>query len=62
MKNKYEIGQNYILNLENEALREKIKKLIADYKELKNEYDKREAERLVQHEGNNAIIQERQAN
>jgi regulator of replication initiation timing len=59
MKNKYEIGQNYILNLENEALREKIKKLIADYKELKNEYDKREAERLVQHEGNNAIIQER---
>jgi len=58
MKNKYEIGQNYILNLENEALREKIKKLIADYKELKNEYDKREAERLVQHEGNNAIIQE----
>jgi len=62
MKNKYEIGQNYILNLENEALRENIKKLIADYKELKNEYDKREAERLVQHEGNNAIIQERQAN
>jgi regulator of replication initiation timing len=58
MKNKYEIGQNYILNLENEALREKVKKLIADYKELKNEYDKREAERLVQNERDNAIIQE----
>jgi regulator of replication initiation timing len=58
MKNKYEIGQNYILNLENEALREKVKKLIADYKELKNEYDKREAERVVQNERDNAIIQE----
>jgi len=58
-KNKYEMGQNYILNLENETLREKVKKLIADYKELKNEYDKREAERLVQLEGENAIIQER---
>jgi regulator of replication initiation timing len=58
MKNKYEIGQNYILNLENEALREKVKKLIADYKELKNEYDKREAERMVQNERDNAIIQE----
>jgi regulator of replication initiation timing len=58
MKNKYEIGQNYILNLENEALREKVKKLIADYKELKNEYDKREAERVVQNERGNAIIQE----
>jgi hypothetical protein len=56
-KNKYEMGQNYILNLENETLREKVKKLIADYKELKNEYDKREAERLVQLEGENAIIQ-----
>ena len=58
MKNKYEIGQNYILNLENEALREKVKKLIADSKELKNEYDKREAERVVQNERDNAIIQE----
>jgi hypothetical protein len=39
-------------------LREKVKKLIADYKELKNEYDKREAERVVQNERGNAIIQE----
>ena len=60
MKNKYEISQNYILNLENEALREKVMKLIADYKELKNEYDKREAERLgQQNQRDNAIIQER---
>ena len=35
MKNKYEIGQNYILTLENEQLRERIKVLIEDYKELK---------------------------
>lgn len=63
MKNKYEISQNYILNLENEALREKVMKLIADYKELKNEYDKREAERLgQQNQRDNAIIQERQIN
>jgi hypothetical protein len=63
MKNKYEISQNYILNLENEALREKVMKLIADYKELKNEYDKREAERLgKQNKRDNAIIQGRQIN
>ena len=57
MKNKYEIGQNYILNLENEALREKIKKLIADYKELKQKYDEKEAERLGEHnKRDNAVI------
>ena len=59
MKNKYEIGQNYILNLENEELRERVKKLVADYKELKAKYDKIEKEReMVQNEGANAIIQE----
>jgi regulator of replication initiation timing len=58
MKNKYEIGQNYLLNLENETLREKIKKLIADYKELKKKYDEQEAERLgKQNKRNDAIIQ-----
>lgn len=63
MKNKYEIGQNYILNLENEALREKIKKLIADYKELKKKYDEYEAEKLgKQNKGNDAIIQEWEIN
>lgn len=55
------MGQNYILNLENELLREKIKKLISDYKELKNEYEKREG-LGEQNKGNNAIIQERQTN
>ena len=57
MKNKYEIGQNYILNLENEALREKIKKLIADYKELKQKYDEKEAKRLGEHnKRDNAVV------
>jgi cell shape-determining protein MreC len=60
MKNKYEIGQNYVLNLENEALREKVKKLIADYKELKKLYEEnnRIEEGMVQNDGCNAIIQE----
>ena len=63
MKNKYEIGQNYILNLENETLREKIKKLIADYKELKKKYDEYEAEKLgKQNKGDDAIIQEWEIN
>lgn len=57
MKNKYEISQNYILNLENEELRERIKKLIADYKELKKLYDDKERERVVQIQRNDAIIQ-----
>ena len=60
MKNQYEMGQNYILKLENETLRERINKLIADYKELKKIYDKQEAERLgKQDQRDNAIIQER---
>jgi len=60
MRNQYEIGQNYLLNLENEELRDRIKKLIADYKELKKIYDKQEAERLgKQDQRDNAIIQER---
>ena len=63
MKNKYEIGQNYILNLENEALREKIKKLIADYKELKKKYDEYEAEKLgKQNKGNDAVVPEWETN
>lgn len=58
MKNKYEIGQNYLLTLENETLRERIAKLIADYKELKKLYDERE--RILQNQGDNSIIQKRQ--
>ena len=63
MRNQYEMGQNYILKLENESLRERINKLIADYKGLKKIYDEQEAERLgKQNKGNNAIIKERKVN
>jgi regulator of replication initiation timing len=39
MKNNYEMSQNYLLQLENEHLRERIQKLIADFKELKKKYE-----------------------
>jgi regulator of replication initiation timing len=59
MKNKYEIGQNYILNLENEQLRERIKELASQVNELKKKYEEREKrEGMVQNERANAVIQE----
>jgi regulator of replication initiation timing len=61
MRNQYEMGQNYLLNLENEALRDRIKKLIADYKELKKLYDEKNnriEEGMVQNNRDNAITQE----
>jgi regulator of replication initiation timing len=58
MKNKYEIGQNYILNLENEQLRERIKELVAQFKELKKKYENEFAEGVVQTERDNSTIQE----
>lgn len=61
MKNQYEMGQNYLLNLENEELRDRIKKLIADYKELKKLYDEKNnriEEGMVQNNRDNAITQE----
>jgi regulator of replication initiation timing len=58
MKNKYEIGQNYILNLENEQLRERIKELIAQFNELKKKYENEFAEGVVQAKRDNSIIQE----
>ena len=62
MKNKYEIGQNYILNLENEQLRERIKELIAQFNELKKKYENEFAEGVVQSKGIHEIVQERQIN
>ena len=35
MKNNYTISPNYLLQLENDELRERIKKLISDFNELK---------------------------
>ena len=58
MKNNYLISPNYLLQLENDELRERIKKLISEFKELKKLYEEREREGMVQNQGNNAIIQE----
>ena len=58
MKNKYTISPNYLLQLENDELRERIKKLISDFKELKKLYEEREREGMVQNNGIDAIIQE----
>ena len=59
MKNNYLISPNYLLQLENDELRERIKKLISDFKELKKLYEEREREGMVQNQGTDAIIQER---
>jgi regulator of replication initiation timing len=58
MKNNYTISPNYLLQLENDELRERIKKLISEFKELKKLYEEREREGMVQNKGDNAIIQE----
>lgn len=58
MKNNYTISPNYLLQLENDELRERIKKLIADFKELKKLYEATERERMVQNKGSDATIQE----
>jgi regulator of replication initiation timing len=57
-KNNYLISPNYLLQLENDELRERIKKLISDFKELKKLYEEREREGMVQNNGIDAIIQE----
>ncbi len=53
MKNNYEIKQHYIVQLENEQLRERIKELVIKFNELKKKY---EGERMVQGERDNALI------
>jgi regulator of replication initiation timing len=58
MKNNYLISPNYLLQLENDELRERIKTLISEFKELKKLYEEREREGMVQNKGDNAIIQE----
>ena len=60
-KNSYLISPNYLLQLENEELRDRVKQLVADYKELKKLYDEKNnriEEGVVQNERSNAIIQE----
>jgi regulator of replication initiation timing len=58
MKNNYEIKQSYIVQLENEQLRERVKELSAQINELKRENETRKSREMVQSEGENAIIQE----
>jgi regulator of replication initiation timing len=58
MKNKYEIGQNYILTLENEQLRDRVMELTKQFKELKKLYEAKERERMVQDQGHDAVVQE----
>jgi regulator of replication initiation timing len=58
MKNNYLISPNYLLQLENDELRERIKTLISEFKELKKLYEEREREGMVQNNGIDAIIQE----
>ena len=60
MKNKYEIGQNYILILENELLRDRVMELTKEFNALKKKYENEFAEGVVQDEGSNAVVQERQ--
>lgn len=56
MKNQYEMKQTYLITLENEHLRERIKQLSNEIRELKNKYE--EGKGLEQDERENATIQE----
>jgi regulator of replication initiation timing len=58
MKNQYEIKQSYIVQLENEQLRERVKELSAQINELKRENETKNNREMVQSKGKNAIIQE----
>jgi len=66
MKNKYEIAQNYLLNLENEELRERLKKLTIELNELKKQLNESKeghpTNRMVQDNGDNETPKERDTN
>jgi regulator of replication initiation timing len=56
MKNQYEIKQSYIVQLENEQLRERVKELLAQINVLKKENETKERERVVQNQRLDAVI------
>jgi cell division septum initiation protein DivIVA len=56
MKNNYEIKQSYIVQLENEQLRERVKELLAQINELKKVNETKERERVVQNQRLDAVI------
>lgn len=55
-KNNFLISPNYLLQLENDELRERVKTLISELKELKKLYEGAERERMVQDKGTDAVI------
>lgn len=63
-KNKYEIAQNYLLNLENEELRERLKKLTIELNDLKKKYGQiqegQQTDRMVQNVRDNEIVEKPQ--
>jgi len=58
MKNQYEMKQTYLIALENEQLRERLKVMADEIRELKKKYDAKERIWMVQNEGTDTIIQE----
>jgi regulator of replication initiation timing len=58
MKNQYEMKQTYLITLENEQLRERLKEMADEIRELKKKYDAKERVWVVQDKGINSIIQE----
>ena len=56
MKNQYEIKQSYIVQLENEQLRQRVKELLAQINELKKVNEIKERERVVQNQRLDAVI------
>ena len=58
MKNQYEIKQTYLISLENEQLRDRLKEMADEIRELKKKYDARERILMAQEKGEDAVIQE----
>jgi len=58
MKNKYEIAQNYLIKLENEELRDRIKELANEVRELKKKYETSTNDEVVQDKRDNSVNEE----
>jgi len=58
MKNQYEMKQTYLIALENEQLRERLKEMANEIRELKKKYEAKERVWMVQNNGINSVIQE----
>ena len=58
MKNQYEIAQNYLIKLENEELRDRIKELANEVRELKKKYETSTNDEVVQDKRDNSVNEE----